>query len=83
MADKVVQLHMFKTDKEQFDEIVVKSMRSLFARDTTREKDLVELKQTFFSRDTTREKDLIALKKRTLELEEVVYRMDKRLNNIV
>lgn len=43
MSVKIVQLDMFKTDKEQFEEMVVKSMRGLFARDTARQKELKKL----------------------------------------
>ncbi len=43
MSGKIVQLDLFMTEKEQFEEMVVKSMRGLFARDTARQKELKKL----------------------------------------
>ena len=64
MSGKIQQLDLFKSEKEQFDEFVVKSFKGLFARDHQRKKDLE------------------TLAKRNLDLEEIVFRMNSRLNNL-
>ncbi len=48
MSHKVVQLDMFKTERESFEEITIKSMKALFARDSIREKDMKTLKELIF-----------------------------------
>jgi hypothetical protein len=64
MSQKVIQLDMFRTEKEEFEEVVVKSFKSLFARDGMRQKENKELYN------------------RTRELEEIVLRMNDRLNRL-
>lgn len=39
MSQKVVQLDMFRTEKESFEELMVKSVKGLFARDSLRQKE--------------------------------------------
>ena len=67
MSNKIVQLEFFPSvpNKEDFQDMVVKSMRGLFARDTARKKEIERL--------------LV----RNMELEEVVFRMNNRIDRIL
>lgn len=64
MGQKVVQLDMFRSEKEMFEETMLKSMKALFALDSTRKKENKIIYE------------------RMRELEEVVLRMNDRLNRI-
>ncbi len=48
MSAKIYQLDMFKTEKESFEDITLKSIKALFARDGIREKDMRNLKTLIF-----------------------------------
>lgn len=64
MSQKVIQLDMFSSQEEMFEERVLKSMRALFAVDGMRRKENKILYE------------------RMCELEEVVLRMNDRMNRI-
>jgi hypothetical protein len=47
MSGKVVQLEFLPREKEEFEEIALKSFRGLFARDAKREKQIEALLKRF------------------------------------
>jgi hypothetical protein len=65
MGQKVVQLDLFRTEKEMFEESMLKSMKALFAGNGAIRKENKVLYE------------------RMRELEEVVLRMNDRLNRVV
>lgn len=65
MGHKIVQLDLFRTEKEMFEETMLKSMKAIFA-----------------GNGLIRKENKI-LYERVRELEDVVLRMNDRLNRVV